>query len=52
MICLTRHARNRMRLWQLTAAEITEALRHPEQVTPSSQANSTPGNRRLRAGCE
>lgn len=36
MIRLTRHARNRMRLWQLTETEVTEALRHPEQVTPSS----------------
>jgi Domain of unknown function (DUF4258) len=36
MIRFTRHARNRMRLWRLTEAEVTEALRTPDQVTPSS----------------
>jgi hypothetical protein len=37
MIRFTRHARNRMRLWRLTEAVVTEALRQPDQVTPSSQ---------------
>jgi hypothetical protein len=36
MIRLTRHARNRMRLYHVTPAEVTNALRQPDGVTPSS----------------
>jgi hypothetical protein len=36
MIRFTRHARNRMHLWRLMEAEVTEALRTPDRVTPSS----------------
>jgi Domain of unknown function (DUF4258) len=36
MIRFTRHARNRMRLYQLTEADVTGALRQPDRVTPTS----------------
>ncbi len=34
-IHLTRHARNRMRLWHLTEADVTRVLTQPDRVTPS-----------------
>src|ERR671923_2490014 len=33
----TRHARNRMRLWHLTEADVMELLTQPDCVTPSRQ---------------
>jgi hypothetical protein len=33
---LTRHARNRMRLYHLTEAEVSDALRQPDRVTSTS----------------
>ena len=36
MIRFTRHARNRMRLYRVTQAEVTDALRQPDRVTPTS----------------
>jgi Domain of unknown function (DUF4258) len=35
MIRFTRHARNRMRMYHLTEAEVSDALRQPECVTPT-----------------
>ena len=36
MLRFTRHARNRMRLYRLTQAEVTDALHQPDRVTPTS----------------
>jgi hypothetical protein len=36
MIRFTRHARNRVRLYHLTEADVSDALRQPDGVTPSS----------------
>lgn len=36
MIRFTRHARNRMRLYRLTEAEVSDALRQPDHATPTS----------------
>jgi hypothetical protein len=35
MIRSTRHARNRMRMYHLTEAEVGDALRQPDYVTPT-----------------
>jgi hypothetical protein len=37
MIRFTRHARNRMRLYRLTEADVSDALRQPHHVTPTSR---------------
>jgi len=36
MIRFTRHARNRMRLYDLTEIDVTEALSQPDRLTPTS----------------
>ena len=35
MIRFTHHARNRMRMYHLTEAEVSDALRQPDGVTPT-----------------
>jgi hypothetical protein len=35
MIILTRHARNRLRLWKLTEVDVSETLAAPDEVTSS-----------------
>ena len=36
MIRFTRHARNRMRLYHLTEAEVSDGVHQPDSVTPTS----------------
>lgn len=36
MLHFTRHARNRMRFWSLTEAEVASVLTQPDRVTSSS----------------
>jgi hypothetical protein len=40
-IRFTRHARNRLRLWKLSEADVTEVLRRPDRTTPTSHPGRT-----------
>ena len=35
-VYLTRHARNRMRLYEVAEGDVRGALEHPERITPAS----------------